>query len=63
MSNTSKTVVAFPFVPLLALMFIGLKLTGYIAWSWVWVLSPLWIPVAILLCFLLLIAVIHWASK
>lgn len=27
----------------LALLFIGLKLTGYIAWSWLWVLSPLWI--------------------
>lgn len=25
----------------LALLFIGLKLTGYIAWSWWWVLAPL----------------------
>lgn len=31
------------FVPLLTVLFIGLKLTGYIAWSWWWVLSPLWI--------------------
>lgn len=35
------------FLGLLTLLFIGLKLTGYIAWSWVWVLSPLWIPVAV----------------
>lgn len=28
------------FVVLLQLLFIGLKLTGYIAWSWWWVLSP-----------------------
>lgn len=28
---------------LLTVLFIGLKLTGYIDWSWVWVLSPLWI--------------------
>ena len=30
------------FLGLLALIFITLKLTGYIAWSWVWVLAPLW---------------------
>jgi hypothetical protein len=35
------------FLGLLGLLFIGLKLGGVIAWSWVWVLSPLWIPVAI----------------
>jgi len=35
------------FLSLLALLFIGLKLTGYIKWSWVWVLSPIWIPTAI----------------
>lgn len=32
------------FLGLLCILFIGLKLTGYIAWSWVWVLSPVWIP-------------------
>lgn len=31
-----------PFLPLLALLFIGLKLAGVIAWSWIWVLAPLW---------------------
>jgi hypothetical protein len=31
------------FASLLTVLFIGLKLTGYIAWSWWWVLSPLWI--------------------
>jgi hypothetical protein len=30
-------------VTLLTVLFVGLKLTGYIAWSWWWVLSPLWI--------------------
>lgn len=28
----------------LTLIFIVLKLTGLIDWSWVWVLSPVWIP-------------------
>jgi hypothetical protein len=27
--------------------FLVLKLTGLIAWSWWWVLSPLWIPIAL----------------
>jgi hypothetical protein len=31
------------FFGLLTLLFIGLKLTGYIDWSWIWVLAPLWI--------------------
>ena len=44
------------FLGLLTLLFIGLKLTGYITWSWIWVLAPLWIPISISL--LLLSAVI-----
>ena len=28
---------------LLTVLFIGLKLCNVITWSWVWVLSPLWI--------------------
>lgn len=27
---------------LLGVLFIGLKLTGYIDWSWWWVTAPLW---------------------
>ena len=30
-------------VTLLTLVFVVLKLTNHIKWSWVWVLSPLWI--------------------
>ena len=33
---------------LLTILFIGLKLAGHIGWSWWWVLSPLWIPLAFL---------------
>ena len=36
------------FAGVLAIVFIVLKLTGVIAWSWVWVLCPLWIGFAIL---------------
>jgi hypothetical protein len=30
------------FLGLLTIVFITLKLIGYITWSWWWVLSPLW---------------------
>jgi hypothetical protein len=36
---------------LLGLLFIVLKLTGYITWSWVWVLAPFWIVAAIAILF------------
>lgn len=38
---------------LLAILFIGLKLGGVIAWSWWWVLAPIWIPLAIVLAIVL----------
>jgi len=40
------------FVGLLTILFIGLKLTGYIAWSWWWVWSPVWIAAIVLLLIL-----------
>lgn len=30
------------FLRLLGLLFIGLKLTDHITWSWLWVLAPIW---------------------
>lgn len=35
------------FFGLLTILFIGLKLTNIIDWSWWWVLSPIWISVTI----------------
>lgn len=32
----------------LAIAFIVLKLCHVIAWSWLWVLAPIWIPLAII---------------
>jgi hypothetical protein len=31
------------FVGALTVLFVGLKLTGHIDWTWTWVLSPIWI--------------------
>lgn len=52
MKKESASSSGIGFTGLLALMFIGLKLTHYIDWSWWWVLSPLWGSV---LLFILLI--------
>ena len=49
MSNTTKVQGSFPFLSILCLIFITLKLTGYITWSWIWILSPLWLPYTIIL--------------
>lgn len=35
------------FLGILGLIFITLKLTDYIDWSWWWVLAPIWIPLAV----------------
>lgn len=47
MADTSSSSGGIGFCGLLTIVFIVLKLTGYIAWSWVWVLSPLWIGIVI----------------
>ena len=51
---------------LLLIIFVILKLTHVIHWSWVWVLSPLWIPLLIwgaITIFALLMALIINRSK
>lgn len=53
--SKTKTVVAAPAVLspgwALFLVFLVLKLTEVISWSWIWIFAPLWIP---FLLFLLL---------
>lgn len=43
MNATSSSSGGIGFVGLLTIVFITLKLLGYISWSWWWVLSPIWI--------------------
>jgi predicted tellurium resistance membrane protein TerC len=42
------------FVGLLTILFIGLKLTNHITWSWWWVLSPVWISFALIMTILVI---------
>ena len=46
------------FLGMLTLVFIVLKLTHYIDWSWVWVLSPLWLGWLSLTAILFLLALV-----
>lgn len=50
------------FTGLLTVLFIGLKLTGYITWSWVWVLSPIWISILLALFIVIVAGVIAYAA-
>lgn len=36
------------FISILTLIFIVLKLTNNISWSWIWVLSPIWISIVLI---------------
>lgn len=60
MSNqSSSSSGGIGFLGLLAIVFITLKLTGVIAWSWLWVLSPLWIGLVLAAAIILVLAI--WA--
>ena len=48
---------------ILTLIFVILKLTGAIKWSWVWVLSPIWITLALIVVLILFAAVVGFLIK
>ena len=47
------------FIGLLTLLYIGLKLTGYINWSWWVVLSPLWMTAIVYIA----LSIVLWILK
>ena len=47
----------------LTIVFIILKLTHVIDWSWWWVLAPLWIPVAVVLGVIAIAAIVMLIVK
>lgn len=55
MSKSTSASGGIGFGGLLAIVFITLKLVGVIHWSWVWILSPLWIGVVLWLAIILVI--------
>lgn len=55
MSENKSSGIGFP--ALLTVLFIGLKIANVIDWSWIWVLSPLWIDFLIALIVIFILAV------
>lgn len=47
------------FMGILQIVFIVLKLVKVINWSWIWVLSPTWIPLSITIICLLIVWIIY----
>lgn len=48
------------FTGALTIAFIVLKLTHLIEWSWLWVLSPIWIPIALSLLMFIIAKIFDW---
>ena len=55
---SSSTSTGLGFCDVLTVVFVVLKLTDVIDWSWWWVFSPLWIPIAILVGIIVLAAIL-----
>lgn len=62
-SNSSSVGNGIGFTGLLTIVFITLKLLGKITWSWLWVLSPIWISVVITCIVLIIMFAIALSSK
>lgn len=48
---------------ILGIIFVVLKLVGVINWSWVWVLSPFWIPIVGFIFIVVLVTAFYFAWK
>ena len=60
MGKNNNSVRGIGFTGLLTIVFIALKLCNVINWSWLWVLSPLWIS---FILFVLIIAAFYFLTR
>jgi hypothetical protein len=63
MSNKSNLSNGLGLGTILFLIFMVLKLTNYIDWSWWWVTAPLWIPLLIILGVLAVIGIVFLVNR
>ena len=63
MENKNTSISGISFAGLLTIAFIVLKLCGVITWSWLWVLSPLWITITLALIIIIIFAIITAISN
>lgn len=67
-NNTTSNAISSLSAVLLTIVFFVAKVTGYIDWPWIWVLSPLWlgtvIVIALFVVYLIVMAIIAiWVNK
>lgn len=71
MNNSSSSNGGIGFAGLLTIVFIVLKLCKVINWSWLWVLSPIWISIALIIIIVIIMLIytkktgghIHWRFR
>lgn len=58
MEKKTETKAGLGFAEALTILFVALKLCGVIDWSWLWVLSPIWITLGLVLVIAAIIVVL-----
>lgn len=61
-AGTVKVSGGYPWAMIFFILFLALKLSGHIDWSWWWVTAPLWVPGALLFVAAGLLAFANWAD-
>ena len=63
MSESKNSSGGIGFMGMLGILFIGLRLAGFIDWPWVWVLAPLWSGFALVLVCVVIYVVADMMDK
>ena len=58
MSNTNNNSGGIGICGAMFIVFLVLKLTGTVGWSWWWITAPLWIPMGVVVASLLFLALV-----
>ena len=59
MKNSNTIIIS----PSMFLLFLTLKLTGYIDWSWWWVTAPLWGGFALIIILWIILLIVYEVTK
>ena len=63
MSKSNSSSGGTGFIGLLTIVFITLKLTNFIHWSWWWVLAPIWLLPIFIIVIILVLAYVETYHK
>ena len=63
MNDNTSSSGGIGFAGLLCIVFVTLKLLGYITWSWWWVLSPIWISAILITIVLVIVLIVYTMTK